>query len=100
MKIVLMLLCVVFAVLGLSEFLHIIKLFFIFPKRKLCAHIVVNLQNETAQKQILYICEQYFWHGKSFADFIVFNANSLNEENYLHAKAIAEKYGFKLSQRI
>lgn len=97
MKIVLMILCIVFAVFGLSEFLHIVKLFFIFPKRKLWAHIVVNLQNETAEKQILYVCEQYKWHGKSFADFIVFNANSLNEENYSHAKIIAEKYGFKLT---
>lgn len=97
MKIVLMLLCIVFAVFGLSEFLHIVRLFFIFPKRKLWAHIVVNLQNETAQKQILYVCEQYKWHGKSFADFIVFNGSALSEENYLYAKIIAEKYGFKLT---
>ncbi len=100
MKIVLMLICFLFAVFGLSEFLHILKLFWLFPKRKLWAHLVVNLQNETAERQMVYVCEQYLWHGENFADFIVFNADNLNIENYERCKNIAQKYGMKITKKI
>ncbi len=100
MKIVLMLLCIVFAVFGLSEFLHIVRLFLIFPKRKLLAHIVVNLQNETAEKQLLYVCEQYKWHGKSFADFIVLGVSNLDMQTYNKCKSIADRYGIEIPKNI
>ncbi len=100
MKTVLFFVILVFAVFGLSEFLHILKLFWIFPKRKLWAHLFVNLQNETAEKQVLFACEQYIWHGKNFADFIVLNADNLNTENYEKCKNIADKYGIKITERI
>lgn len=100
MKTVLILVCIVFAVFGLGEFLHILKLFAIFPHRKLWAHLVVNLQNETAEKQTLYVCEQYIWHGENFADFIVLNADNLSRENYERCKNIADKYGIKITERV
>ncbi len=100
MKIVLIFVGIVFAVFGFSEFLHILKLGLVFPNPKLYSHIVVNLQNETAEKQILYVWEQYLWHRNSYADFIIFNASALDEENYSRAKEIAEKYGIKLTGRI
>ncbi len=100
MKTVLILACLILAVFGLSEFMHILKLYQIFPKPKLLTHIVVDLKNETATKQIRYICEQYLWYGKRYADFIVFDATSLDDENYIAAKTVAEKYGFKINERI
>ncbi|MBE6787679.1 MAG: hypothetical protein E7537_04965 [Ruminococcaceae bacterium] len=100
MKTVLIVMCFIFAVFGISEFLHAVKLYFAFPKRKLWAHIVVNLQNDTAEKQISFVCEQYLWHGADYADFIVFNGNNLCEETYERANNVAQKYGFEVSRTI
>ncbi len=95
MKILLFFLLLVLAVFGFSEFLHILKLKTIFPKRRLYSHIVINLQNGIAEKQIVYVCEQMLWHGKNFADFIVLNVENLDKENYELCKGIAEKYDIK-----
>ncbi len=100
MKAVIFLIFLVFAVFGFSEFLHIAKLFTIFPKRKLYSHIVVNLQNSTAEKQLLYIREQYSWHGSNFADFVVFYADNLDDETYRRCKELADKYGLDFPKRI
>lgn len=95
MKTVVFLILIVFAVFGLSEFLHTVKLFIIFPKRRLYSHLVVNLQNSTAEKQIQYVCEQYVWHGASFADFIVPCAQNLDDNTRERCRQIAKKYGLK-----
>lgn len=100
MKTFLLLVFLIFAVFGLSEFLHILKLFIIFPKRRLYSHLVVNLQNKTAEKQLLYICEQYKWHGKSFADFIVLGVGELDTQTYNKCKSIANRYGIEIPTNI
>ncbi len=100
MKTFLLLIFLIFAVFGLSEFLHILKLFIIFPKRRLYSHLVVNLQNKTAEKQLLYICEQYKWHGKSFADFIVLGVGELDAQSYKKCKNIADKYGISIPPKV
>lgn len=95
--------CVVilfFAVFGLSEFLHILKLHLIFPKRKMCSHLVINLQNNTAEQQLLFACEQLNWHRGAFADFIVPYCDNLDNATYLRCKEIAEKYGINYPERI
>jgi hypothetical protein len=100
MKIIIFLIILGFAVFGFSEFLHLIKLKFIFPKAKLYAHLVINLQNDTAEKQLLYVCEQYNWHGKSFADFIVPFCDNLDNDTFERTREIAQNYGVKLPERI
>jgi len=89
----------VFAVFGFSEFLHILRLKIIFPKRKMYAHIVINLQKDTAEKQLLYACEQWLWYGKNYADFIVPNVSALDDESYENCKQIAQKYGVKFPEK-
>ncbi len=100
MKTLLIVIAFIFAVFGFSEFLHSLKLYCVFPKRKLCAHIVCNLQNETAEKQIAFVCEQYLWQGADYADFLIFNGDLLCDKVYESAKIVAEKYGFTVSRRI
>ena len=100
MKVFLLFVLVCFAVFGLSEFLHILKLRLIFPKRKLYAHLVINLQNATAEKQLLYVCEQYNWHRGAFADFIVPFCDNLDNETYERCKKIAEKYDVKFPEKV
>ncbi len=90
----------IFAIFGFSEFLHILKGFLIFPKRKMCSHIVINLQNETAEKQLLYAIEKYTWFGSGYADFLVLNCENLSDEVYERCKKIAQKYDIKYPERI
>ena len=96
MKMLLSLVLLIFAVFGFSEFLHILKLKIIFPRRKMCSHIVVNLQNDTAEKQLLYACEQYNWHRGDFADFIVLSCENLDDETDIRCSEIAKKYNKKV----
>ncbi len=100
MKIILFFVLLLFALFGFCEFLHILKLYIIFPKRKLYSHLVVNLQNDTAQKQLMYVCEQFLWYGKSYADFIVPFCDNLDDETFNKCKLIAQKYGIDFPTRI
>ncbi len=84
---------IIFAVFGLSEFLHMLKLFIIFPKAKIKSQLIIKLKNETAEKDVVYICEQFCWYGKKFADTLIFNCEELTCDIYERCKKITEKYG-------
>ncbi len=87
---------VLFAIFGLSEFLHIIKLRIIFPKARVDSQLVIKLKNDIAEKQTLYICEQFCWYGKKFADSLRFNCEDIDEEVYERCRCITKKYGIKI----
>ena len=95
MKLFLILIVLVFAVFGFSEFLHNLKLFLIFPRGKMHSHLVVELENNTAEQQLLFVCEQYAWYGNSFADYIVPSFEKLDAQTCERCKKIAEKRGIK-----
>ena len=82
----------VFAVFGLCETVHLIKLKFIFPKRKMNSKLVIILDDETAEKQLIFAGEQYLWLGDKFADSIYADNSKLSFETYLRCKEIARKY--------
>lgn len=86
----------VFAVFGFSEFLHILKLYIVFPKAKTDSKLVVRLKNDTAEKQTLHTCEQFCWYGKRFASDIVFECDELKAQVYERCRRIALKYGIKI----
>ncbi len=96
---ILFIILLIFGVFGFSEFLHILRLKVIFPKRKMYSHLVINLQNGTAEKQLMYACEQMLWYGKNYADFIVPNVSALDDESYKNCKEIAQKYGVKFPEK-
>lgn len=85
-----------FAVFGLSEFLHIIKLHILFPKAKINSTLIVKLSNATAENQTLYACEQFFWYGKRFADSVCFDCKDLSYDVYKRCQKICEKYGIEI----
>lgn len=86
----------VFAIFGFSEFLHILKLFIVFPKAKINSCLVVKLKNATAEKQMLHTCEQFCWYGKRFADSITFKYEGLDEPIFERCQKIAQRYGMKI----
>lgn len=99
MKIFIFAILFIFAIFGLSEFLHVIKLKVFRPKEKMCWHIVINLQNPIAERQMMFAFEQLKWHGRDFADFIIFNCDDLNSDTYVRCNEIANKYNVNLPKK-
>ena len=81
-----------FSIFGFCEMIHLIKIKFIFPKRKMNSQLVIYLDNNTAEQQLIFAGEQYRWLGNKFADSIFANNSNLDFETYLRCKEIAEKY--------
>ncbi len=96
MENVILVVLLIFAIFGFSEFLHILKLFIIFPKSKIDSQLVIKLKNATAIKQTVYTCEQFCWYGKRFADSLKFECSDLDDEIYESCRKIAQKYGIKI----
>lgn len=82
-------------IFGLCEFLHFLYLLLIFPKRKMCATLVVMLDETNAIKQIIFAGEQLRWLGDKYADRVIAVAENLSEEVIEEGSALAEKYNIK-----
>ncbi len=85
-----------FAIFGISEFLHIIKLHIVFPKAKINSTLTVKLREPNAEKQTLYACEQFRWYGRRFADSVTFDCENLSFDVYKRCQKICEKYGIEI----
>ncbi len=95
MKLLLFFLILIFSLFGFCEALHLLKLFIIFPKRKMNSSLVIILSEETAINQITFAGEQLKWLGTKFADRVLAVSEDLNEETVKECKMLAEKYGIK-----
>ena len=96
MKLLLFFIILSLCVLGLCEFLHILKCFLIFPKRKMQATLVVMLNEATAVKQTAFAGEQYKWLGNKLADRVLIVAEGLNESVVKECELLCKKYNLKL----
>ncbi len=79
-KTVLTIIVILFAVLGLSEFLHSLRLacFSLGPKRKTATVIV--LDEDRAVEQLSYVISQSCWFGPQYSECIIAVTDSLSEE--------------------
>lgn len=96
MKLLLFFILLCFCILGLCEFLHILKCFLIFPKRKMQATLVVMLNEATAARQISFAGEQYRWLGDKLADRVLIVAEDLNEATVKECEVLCKKYKLRL----
>ncbi len=95
MQTVFFLVVLVFAVLGFSEFLHIIKSFINSKNAKTGTTLFVDLKDGIAEKQVIYVCENSVWYGKRYADSVVFKTDGIDEKTRENCRHIALKYGLK-----
>lgn len=84
--------CIIFALFGLSEFLHLLKLKFISGK-KAATYSVLLLSNNLPDRQIVYAGEQRVWLGKAYADHIIVVNTGLDETDDIACRTAADKYG-------
>lgn len=96
MKLFLLFVVLVFAIFGLGEFLHNLKLMLIFPKRKMQSSMVVILNEKTALQQIQFVGEQYKWLGTKFADRVIVVCENFSADLVEECKNISNKYDIKL----
>ncbi len=96
MKTVAFLVLLIFAVFGFSEFIHLVKMRLLFPKKKYGSRLVIDLKKDIAEKQVLYLCEQYNWYGESFANTVKTNAEDLDLETLEKCKNIAKRYDIEI----
>lgn len=95
MKLLLFCVFLLLSLFGLCEFLHLLKLIIIFPKRKMNATLVVMLNEETAIKQTVFAGEQLKWLGSKYADRIIIVAENLSADIAFECEQQAEKYNLK-----
>lgn len=88
-----------FALLGLAELFHGIRLYYLSPKKHAETYSVIFLDNICPEQQIKYSIEQLLWFGKSYADKIVAVCSSdLDKENLSICREIAKSYGVIILQ--
>lgn len=85
----------IFAIFGFCEAVHLLKLIILFPKRRMNSQLIIRLENEIAEKQLIFAGEQYLWLGNKFADSILADSSYLDKSTYLRCKKIAQKYNIK-----
>lgn len=95
MKLLIFLVVLIFFILGLCEFLHLLKCFLVFPKRKMHSTLVVMLKEDTAISQIVFAGEQYKWLGSKLADRVIIVASGLRYETLTECEKLAMRYNFK-----
>ena len=80
------------AMLGLSEILHILKLYILKPKKAMISYKIVILTNDTAVENMRYAIEQYLWQAERNGFNLIFVNSLLDKENFLACKEIAKRY--------
>ena len=83
--------CIIFALFGLSELLHLIKLRFVSGK-KAATYSVLLLSDNDPDRQIAYAGEQWTWLGKAYADHIIAVNSGLSASDDKLCRETADKY--------
>ena len=89
-------LAVVFASLGLCDFLHTLKTMFLFPGIKAESYCIVFLKPEHAACQLRFLAFKLRWYGSEFADGIIAVTDELSERE----RALCEKYCYGANIRL
>lgn len=79
------------ALLGVSEIIHLVRMSLYSLKGINSPYVVVWLKDDTAENQILSVCEQYSWSGKKYAQNIVAINSMLGDEKFEICSKMAEK---------
>lgn len=84
---------IVFACMGLSEFLHLLWMKIISPKTKAKTFYVVRLKSGEAKEQLNFSGMQTHWLGRSYSEYrIASYGEEFSAEEKSECKALAERY--------
>ncbi|MBO7519737.1 MAG: hypothetical protein J6T73_03065 [Clostridia bacterium] len=89
-------LAVIFASLGICDFLHTLKTALLFPGIRTKNYCVVFLKAEYAVCQLRFFSAKLRWYGDEFADGIIAVTDELNKSEI----ALCEKYCYGANIRL
>lgn len=87
--------CLIFSLLGLSEFLHGVRIKFFSGGKRAETYSVILLNEDCPVQKLKYAGEQFLWHGKNYADYIIAVDSGMDAETAEICRVIAEKYNIK-----
>ncbi|MBR5473345.1 MAG: hypothetical protein IKU82_05090, partial [Clostridia bacterium] len=61
----------VFAVLGITEFIYILSMMFYYPKTRTTSYAFIVLKNQYALKQLEFLWQKIKWQGDAFSVGII-----------------------------
>ena len=87
---------VIFASLGVCEFLHTLKTAFLFPGIKTKSCCVIFLRTQYAICQLRFFAAKLRWYGSEFADGVIAVTDELSQNEI----ALCEKYCYGANIRL
>ena len=87
---ILTVLIILFAVSGLCEFIHSVRLFFILPEKERSSLCVIRLQQGKAVQQLRFVLHQSHWLGSLYADKVVAISDGIESEELDVCKNLIE----------
>lgn len=85
---VLLTVAVIFAALGICDFIHTVRSLFLVPEVKTESFCVVFLKSGYAQDQLRYFAAKLRWYGNEYCNRIIAVTDGLSERD----AALCEKY--------
>lgn len=91
-ELILISIALIFLVLGICDIIHVIRLFFILPKRRYYNYSLIYLKKGKALKQLKFAIEQRKWFGDTYAEFIIAVYDNLDDEELNFCSCLAKYY--------
>ena len=87
----------VFALFGLGEIIHEIRLIFVSPKKRIRTVTLIYLEKGSAEQQLMFVSEQTAWLGRRYSDRIIAVDTGISQEERKSCERIAASYGITLA---
>ncbi len=98
-KTFLILICVVFITLGITEFIFSLKSLYLMPKNNSPKAIVVSLKEDSLEEQIRYLTFVYRSFGSKHTNFVVLLTDQLSEESIEKCRRLVKGCGVILCKQ-
>ena len=90
---------VVFAICGLCELIHTIRLVTLGNSKNACMLSVAFLKPDSAVSQLSLAAEQRNWLGEDFARYIIGVTDAIGDEELSECRAVADEKGIILCDK-
>ncbi len=91
-ELILISIALIFLVLGICDIIHVIRLFFIVPKRRYYNYSLLYLKKGKALRQLKFAIEQRKWFGDTYAEFIIAVYDDLDQNELNLCSSLAQRY--------
>ncbi len=87
---ILTVLIILFAVSGLCEFIHSVRLFLILPEKERSSICIIRLEQGKSVQQLRFVLHQSHWLGSLYADKVIAISDGIEDEELDMCKSTVE----------